>query len=69
MHTELIIAQEEVTKKFEVECTRDGSKGHSLTLINYCPVDKYMRQLPVLSSGVRISRELISRMWTLRKVK
>jgi hypothetical protein len=32
-------------------------------------VDKYMRQHPALNSGVRISRRLISRVWTLRKVE
>jgi hypothetical protein len=37
--------------------------------ILYRLVDKYMRQPPALSSEVRISRRLISRVWTLRKVK
>jgi hypothetical protein len=32
-------------------------------------VDNYMYQPPALSSGIRISRRLISRVWTLRKVK
>jgi hypothetical protein len=35
----------------------------------YHLVDKYMRQPPVLNSGVRISRRFISRVWTLRKIK
>jgi hypothetical protein len=35
----------------------------------YRLVDKYMRQHPVLSSGVRISRKFISRVWTIRKIK
>jgi hypothetical protein len=35
----------------------------------YRLIDKYMRQPPALSSGVHISRKLISRVWTFRKVK
>jgi hypothetical protein len=36
---------------------------------HYRMFDKYMRQPPALTSGVRISRKPISRVWTLRKVK
>jgi hypothetical protein len=35
----------------------------------YRLVDTDMRQPPLLCSGVRLSNEHISRMWTLRKVK
>jgi hypothetical protein len=37
--------------------------------VHYRLVDKYMRQPPALDSGVRISRKLISRVWTFRKIK
>jgi hypothetical protein len=37
--------------------------------ISYRLIDNYMRQPPALSSGIRISWQLISRVWTLRKVK
>jgi hypothetical protein len=35
----------------------------------YRLVDKYMRQPHVLSSGLRISRKLIYRVWIFRKIK
>jgi hypothetical protein len=35
----------------------------------YCLIDKYIAQPPTLSSGLRISRRLSFRVWTLRKVK
>jgi hypothetical protein len=35
----------------------------------YRLVVKYMRQPPALSSGVRISRRYISKVWILQKVK
>jgi hypothetical protein len=41
----------------------------SLKAASYHLVDKYMRQPLALSPGVRISQKLISRVWTLRKVK
>jgi hypothetical protein len=41
----------------------------NFTLQEYCPVHKYMRQPPLLSSRVRLLSYHISRVWTLRKVK